>query len=261
MDLTRDEWGKVILLVAGAVLTVLGHIFVREWYQPDVRYATGGAYIHPTLAIANVWLKNWGGADAENITLTASFANPFTNVSTDQTATPFELSAGGTDKKSITGTIKRLAPGELVNIYFITEPSERWVDQKPVVRSIKFDGGLGKPGAPILRTWVLPFLVVSIGWAAIMALTHYWAERQQSTINAQYVEAIQRGHSAAQEGASEEQLLARIEEWHKRLSRWLRPRKDLLISCAQAAFAAVRQSPTPTGAEAGTQGRGQPGVP
>ena len=107
----------------GAILAVLGNLFIWNWNKPDVRYGTGGAYIHPKLAIATVGLKNWGGSDAENVTITASFADPFTDFSTDQIATPFEPSAGGSDKKSVTGTIKRLAPGEIVSIYFITEPS------------------------------------------------------------------------------------------------------------------------------------------
>jgi hypothetical protein len=95
MDLTRDDYQKVILLVIGAllgaILAVLGNLFIWNWNKPDVRYATGGAYIHPKLAIATVGLKNWGGSDAENVTITASFAYPFTNVSTDQIATPLSL--------------------------------------------------------------------------------------------------------------------------------------------------------------------------
>jgi hypothetical protein len=124
MDLTRDDYQKVILLVIGALLgaifAVLGNLFIWNWNKPDVRFGTGDAYIHPKLAIATVGLKNWGGSDAENVTITASFADPFNNFSTDQVATSFEPSAGGVDKKSVTGTIKRLAPGEIVNIYFTT---------------------------------------------------------------------------------------------------------------------------------------------
>jgi hypothetical protein len=74
---------------------------------------------------------------------------------------PFESTAQGDDNKSVTGTIKRLKAGEVVSIYCITEPSSPWGDQKPVVRSVRSDGGLGKEGPPWFpREWreVWPFL-------------------------------------------------------------------------------------------------------
>jgi hypothetical protein len=45
MNLTRDDWQKVVLIVVGAILTGVVNISIREWYQADVRYGTGGAYI------------------------------------------------------------------------------------------------------------------------------------------------------------------------------------------------------------------------
>jgi hypothetical protein len=83
MSLTRDDWVKIVVGFGAVVLTVVLNIGVREWYQPDVRYGTGSTYIHPKLAIAIVGVKNFGRSDAENVTITASFADPFTNVSTD----------------------------------------------------------------------------------------------------------------------------------------------------------------------------------
>jgi hypothetical protein len=33
MNLTRDDWVKLIVpLVGAAILTVFGHLFIREWY-------------------------------------------------------------------------------------------------------------------------------------------------------------------------------------------------------------------------------------
>jgi hypothetical protein len=48
---------------------------------------------------------------------------PLINISMDQMATRFDSSAGGIGQKFVTGTINRLVAGEIVNIYFITEPS------------------------------------------------------------------------------------------------------------------------------------------
>jgi hypothetical protein len=95
MDLTRNGREKLILLVigavTGAVLVVLGDLFIVQWNKADVRYWTGGGYIHSKMAIATLTLKNWGGSDAENVIITASFSDPFTTFSTDQSATPSSL--------------------------------------------------------------------------------------------------------------------------------------------------------------------------
>jgi hypothetical protein len=239
MSLTRDGWEKLLLLVigavVGAVLGVLGNFFVWQWNKADVRYATGGAYIHPKLAIATVGLKNWGGSDAENVTITASFADPFTNVSTDQIATPFEPAGGGSDKKSVTGAIKRLAPGEILNIYFITEPSSPWVDQRPVIRGIKFNGGLGKTGLPVL-SWILAGLVTFGLVGVVLGLVFYWGRRLQHSHYDQLREVIQMGLSAAQEGLSKERLKTRLEEWYSNLLLFRRRLKQELMVVAEATF-------------------------
>jgi hypothetical protein len=246
MDLTRDDYQKIILLIIGAVLgailAVLGNLFIWNWNKPDVRFGTGGAYIHPKLAIATVWLKNWGGSDAENVTITASLADPFTNVSTDQLATPFEPTAGGSDKKSVTGSIKRLAPGELVNIYFITEPSSPWVDQKPVVRGIKFSGGLGKTGAPWLPWLLINLLTLAVGGGIFVGL-NYWMRKVFAAYYDYYSETVRIGVSAAQEGLSEEQLRMRVEQYRQTIPWIRRPGKEHIIRSALAGFAGARQSP------------------
>jgi hypothetical protein len=180
-----------------AILAVLGNLFIWNWNKPDVRVGTGGVYIHPRLAIAIVGLKNWGGSDAENVTITASFADPFSNFSTDQVATPFEPSAGGVDKKSVTGTIKRLAPGEIVNIYFITEPSSPWVDQKPVIRGVKFNGGLGKTGTPWL-SWLLVNLLVFAVVGVMYVGLYYRLRRGRAAYYDYFSETVRMGLSAAQ---------------------------------------------------------------
>jgi uncharacterized membrane protein YeaQ/YmgE (transglycosylase-associated protein family) len=120
MRVTRDDWVKLIVGVAGAIvgvfLTTALSIGTFVWRQTYVQHATGGAYINPKLGLAVATVKNWGGSTAENVTLTLSFTDPFTEVSTDQIDTPFKLSGGGSDKKSVMGTIERLEPGQVVNI-------------------------------------------------------------------------------------------------------------------------------------------------
>jgi hypothetical protein len=241
MENVRRLMRDVILLVIGAVLGVLGNLFIWQWNKADVRYGTGGAYIHPKLAIATVGLKNWGGADAENVTITASFADPFTNVSTDQIATPFEPSGGGTDKKSVTGTIKRLAPGEILNIYFITEPSSPWVDQKPVIRGIKFNGGLGKTGVPVLSS-ILAVLVTLALCCVVCGPLFYLGRQLQHSHYDQLREVIQMALSAAQEGLSKERLTIRLEEWYSNLPFFRRRLKKELMIVGEAAFTEASQT-------------------
>jgi hypothetical protein len=145
----------------------LGNLFIWQWNKADARYGTGGVYIHPKLAIATVGLKNWGGSG--------------------------------------TGTIKRLAPGEILNIYFITEPSSPWVDQKPVIRGIKFNGGLGKTGVPVLSS-ILAMLVTLALCCVVCGLVFYLGRQLQHSHYDQLREVIQMGLSAAQEGLSKERL-------------------------------------------------------
>jgi hypothetical protein len=247
MNLTRDNWVTIIFGVGLLVLTIVLNIaVVEEWRKPYVQYVTGGAYIHPKLAIATVGLMNRGGSDAENVTIAASFADPVTNFNSDRVTTPFEPSAGGIGQKDITGTIKRLVLGEIVNIYFLMEPSSLSADQKPVVREIKFNGGLGKTGEPILRTWGLLLASFALWGGICFAVAYYRGRRQRIRYLSYLTGAIQRGHSARQEGISDEQLRTWVEEWYKTLPFLTRPRLETLITCAQATFEGANQSPTQT---------------
>jgi hypothetical protein len=249
MGLTRDGWGKFVLIVVGAVigaiLGVLGELFIVQWNKAAVYYATGGVYIHSTLGIAVVTLRNSGGSDAENVILTASFANPFTVFSTDRSTTPFEPTAGGDDKKSVTGTIKRLRAGEVVSIFFITEPSSPWADQKPVVRDLMFDGGLGKEGPPwIPREWreIWPLLAALVLFVGTVLVLFRLGRRQKGTLNTRLREAIQLGLTSARDGVSQEQFNSTVEERFGRVLDY----KQALMTAAQTAFAWGGQGPSQT---------------
>jgi hypothetical protein len=249
MGLTRNGWEKFVLLVVGAVigaiLAVLGEHFIVQWNKAAVYYATGGVYIHSTLGIAVVTLRNPGGSDAENVIITASFANPFTAFSTDRSATPFEPTAGGDDRKSVTGTIKRLRAGEVVSIFFITEPSSPWVDQKPVVRDLMFDGGLGKEGPPWLpREWreVWPFLAFLAVFGAIVLVAERMGRRQSEVFCGRLREAVQLGVEAARRGVSPERFNVGIEERYGKA----RHNKQAQMTAAQTAFAWGGQGPSQT---------------
>jgi hypothetical protein len=166
---------------------------------------------------------------------------PLINISTDQMATPVDSADGGIGQKFVTSTIKRLVAGEIVNVYFITEPSSPWVDQKPSIRVIKFNSGMGRTGLPILFFWVPPVLLFTVLTGITIVGINYWARRERQSFNDRLREAIQLGASARQEGVAAEQLNTRVENFHQVLPFYRRPWKDTLIACAQAAFTEVRQ--------------------
>jgi hypothetical protein len=244
MSLTRDFWEKVIVGVGVAVLTVVLNIGVREWYQPDIRYERGGAYISPTLAISTLRMQNMGRTTAENVIITASFADSLTAIATGKTTSPFELSDGGVGQKSVKGTIKRIVPGETVTVYFLTEPSSAWSNYSEFIREIKSNEGLGKTGRPILRFWVVPYLVSAVLFFPLWIGLYYLMQRHRRVFDTYSSEAIQKGYSAAEEGASEEQLRARVDEWRRTMPFYSRPPQETLMMCAQTAFTGVKQSPT-----------------
>jgi hypothetical protein len=148
MNLTKDDWLKFILLFMGAALTVLGHVFIREWYQPDIRYEVGSWYKSTNLAVTSLRLHNMGGSDAENVTVTALFTEPLADIATGSMAIHFEIIAGGIGQKAVTGQVKRLVPDEAVYIYFAIQASSPWSEHGQFIREIKFNGGMGKTGYP-----------------------------------------------------------------------------------------------------------------
>jgi hypothetical protein len=246
MSLTREDWVKLLVpaIVSAGILATLGQFIIRGWYSPDIRYGTGGAYMSPKLAVSSLGLKNWGNSDAENVTITASFADPVTEISTGQEATPFDISAGGIGQKLVTGTVKRLVPGEIVNIYFITEPSSPWVDQKPSIRVIKFNGGMGRTGAPVLTALVPTFLTIAIPLGVVWILAYYFGERSRHQYGNRVCQAIQLGVSAAQEGLTSEQLDAQVEKRRETMPFLNTPSKKLLMLYSHTAFEGAKQNPT-----------------
>jgi hypothetical protein len=150
-------------------------------------------------------------------------------------AIPFELSTGGIGQKFVTGTIKRLVPGETASIYFITEPSSPWVDQGSFIKGIKFNGGQGKTGVPAL-TWIWPLLLGCAFWGVFWVPLFYWARQQQHRHYEQLREVIQLGFSAAQKGLSNERLKTQLEEWYRNIPFLRRRLKEELMIVAEAVF-------------------------
>src|SRR5215475_12626904 len=62
--------------VGACILTLIGHVLIREWYSPDVRYEEGAYYRSGQEAIVSLKLHNYGGDGAKDIKISATFPKP-----------------------------------------------------------------------------------------------------------------------------------------------------------------------------------------
>ena len=160
MQLSTSDKIKMFAAFGAAVLTIIAHILIREWYQPDVRYELGSHYISGASAITSLKLSNMGHLDAEKIRLVATFHKKLVEITSDNKTIPFKILDGGVGAKYISGEIDRLVPQQEVYIYFALDyqaslPSEL---NKKFLQEITFKGGKGKSGKPLL--WELLFAFV-----------------------------------------------------------------------------------------------------
>jgi hypothetical protein len=240
MNLTTEHWGKIIIPLAIAlILAPFGQFLFWRVRQADVRYATGGAHLSSKLAVSSINLRNFGYSDAEEVTITALFTDPLIDISAGPMGTQFDVTTGGIGDKRVIGTIKRLVPDESIYIYFITEPTSPLFEPGQFIRGIRFIGGQGKTGMPVLFQLLIGgfFLVLA---AVYIPLFFFGRKTRESSHNA-LCEVIQMGQSTAQTGGSEEQLRTRVEEFRQTIPFLRRPSKEQLIRCAETAFRGLTQ--------------------
>jgi hypothetical protein len=241
MSLTRDDWVKIGVGFGAVVLTVALNIGVREWYQPDIRYEVGSWYRATNLDVASLRLQNVGRSDAENVTVMASFAEPLIDVAVGEPmALQLDISAGGVGQKVVTGSIKRLVPHEKADIYFVTNPSPPGSELGQFIRRIKFNGGQGKTGEPLLAIVVVATLALIVWVITVFLMLRVIRRRQSRQFGAFYDElgaAVQLGLTAAQKGLSGEEFHTMIMERYGKVTF----RRGSLARAAQAAFMGTRQ--------------------
>lgn len=118
MTLTRGE----IIVFAGAfgaaVLSAIIHIGIREWYQPYLRYETGGYYIFQNSAVTSLRITNLGHSDAEAAVVVVNLGYPIRDVSIDSKAVVFNITSGEIGDRTMTVGIERLVPEQSVSIFF-----------------------------------------------------------------------------------------------------------------------------------------------
>ncbi len=151
MALTKDQKITLVAALVTVLLTGILHVFIREWYQADIRYEEGKWYTSPNIALTSLKLGNEGHSDAEDIRVTATFQQALRDVTTSDPNFPFSISSGGKGQRTLAGSVKRLVPDQSLYIYFATDIPELDALSQPFVKNVYFNGGKGKTGTPIFR--------------------------------------------------------------------------------------------------------------
>src|SRR5262245_6215607 len=74
-------------------------------------------------------------------------------------------------QQTVVGTIKRLAPGQTVYVYYAIENPPRLLPGEGLVTEITYEGGRGKPGRPVLWSTILSVSTTLIVVFVILVLS------------------------------------------------------------------------------------------
>ena len=164
--LSRTETVAWVSGVGVLLLTLIGHVLIREWYQADLRYEIEGYYRSQGTAVASLKLENHGRSEAGVVKVAAAFPSTIRNLTTSEPTSPFEVLEGGIGTRAVVGRIDRLVPGQTLYLYFaVVDPGGTLSGEyESYVGSITFAGGEARPGGP-----VRPF-VAGFGWALLAVL-------------------------------------------------------------------------------------------
>lgn len=251
MGFSRSE--KISIFVPSGLffLTVIFHIGIREWYQPDVRYEEGSYYRTGDIAVTSLKLQNYGHSDAEKIKVSAFFPETIVEITTSAPANPFSIESGGKDHKDICGSIERFVRGQSpFYIYFaiknpvgpITETSKTFISE------ITYNGGIGKTGRPIPTTILLTIVIEAIIIISTVIMTVIMVVRVRTHKRLFYDklrEAISFGISAKRENQPENEFEAQVAERFGNLSF----RKETVLKAAKSTYQSMTSSADPQKSE------------
>jgi len=170
------------IIIAGVVtgiFTIAAHVFVRQWYKPDIRYETGEYYRSGDSAVTSLKLVNYGHAPAEEVQVTVNFPAPIKNIISSDPTLPFELISDQRQKTTASGQLKRLVPKQKVFLYFEIPNTEGSLSNEyyNFVTTITHKLGQGKTGFPFwvaIKDWVFVILVAVLFSVASTSLWIYF---------------------------------------------------------------------------------------
>ena len=163
-----------IIIIAAFVtglLTIVGHVFIRQWYKPDIRYETGEYYRSGDSAVTSLKLVNYGHSTAEEVQITVNFPAPIKKVTSSDPTLPFELIGDQRQRTTAFGQLKRLVPKQTVFLYFEIPNTEGSLSNEyyNFVSTITHKLGQGKTGLPFLvllrAGWIYLFLLATLSSA------------------------------------------------------------------------------------------------
>ncbi len=159
----RIEKIALTSVIGFLLLTLAGHVVIREWYRADLRYEIGGFYRSQGTAVASLKLQNHGRSDASIVKIAAGFPSTIRNITTSQPMSPFEILEGGIGGRKVVGRIDRLVPGQTLYLYFaVVDPGgPLTAGYESYVSGITFAGGKARAGMT-----PRPFLA-GFGWALL----------------------------------------------------------------------------------------------
>lgn len=174
---TQFGWQHIwtnIVVIAAAIIGIVGMIFVNIYFKPDLWYEEGPYYRSGDRAIASLRIQNFGHDDAQEIRVSVVFPDTILDVTAGDDANPFVVKTGGIGSKVVTGTIHRLVPNESIYLYFAVKNPDGPV---PISFSkfaspsgIVYKGGMANEGKP--SSWML-VLLLGAGWLLTIAAIFY----------------------------------------------------------------------------------------
>ena len=183
--LSQSQKTVLTIVLSALVLTLLGHVGIWKWYQPDLRYEIGSYYRSRGTAVASLKLQNYGNADANVVKVAVAFPSTLRNVTSSEPTVPFEILEGGVGSRSVVGRLSRVVPGQTLYLYFaVVDPGGMLArEYESYVSGITFSGGQARQGLP-LRTYLAGFvwgLMVVFPLCVILvrlALRKAWGSRR-----------------------------------------------------------------------------------
>lgn len=178
MALLRGEKITLYATLGTAILSIIAHIAIREWYQPDIRYELGSYYISGPIAVTSLKLMNLGHSDAEDVKVVANFNEIIKGVTINTKSVFFNILEGGKNTKFVSCEVSRLVSGQEIFLYFEVENKSALGLNltKDFIKEIVYKGGKGKKGVPIFPILLMSIISLSLGTTGGVLLAKFFAK-------------------------------------------------------------------------------------
>jgi hypothetical protein len=183
MSLTRTEKITFISTFGAVVFTVIVHLGIRLYFQPNLQYDVGSYYFSNNNAITYIEFTNNGKSDAEDLSLHVEFSTKINDYSTDNPLISMSVISGGKSHNDLVGKIPFIHPGQSVTIYFSVEHHKNTKVINDFIKQITYKDGTPSTGKPFWLHLVLALILETI---VIVPLFLYRKKNRNKKINKYY---------------------------------------------------------------------------